>query len=255
MNIPAKKSLGQNFLKDETILKRIADSIETQEDDFIIEIGPGKGALTKYLLQKKGDFLAYEIDERMKPILNSLSTSIIYDDFLRRNLKEDLAKFHYNQLFVIANIPYYITTPILEHIISSNIEVDSMTLLVQREVADRFAAKPKSKDYGYFTVFLNYYFEVTKLFDVSRNSFIPIPNVDSTVVMLKKREQLTFDTKKYFSFLKEMFRQKRKVLKNNLNRYDWEKIKIILNKYHLSESVRAEELEIPVIQEIFCLFY
>ena len=114
-NIPAKKSLGQNFLKDENILRKIADSFDVTEKDLIIEIGPGMGALTKYLIQKSSDLLCYEIDERLKDTLLSFSkenVQIIFDDFLKRNLKEDLQK-DYEKIYVIANIPYYITTPII----------------------------------------------------------------------------------------------------------------------------------------------
>ena len=178
-NIPAKKSLGQNFLKDENILRKIADSFDVTEKDLIIEIGPGMGALTKYLIQKSSDLLCYEIDERLKDTLLSFSkenVQIIFDDFLKRNLKEDLQK-DYEKIYVIANIPYYITTPIIEHILASGLIIHGMTLLVQKEVAMRFSAKPGSKDYGYFTVFLQHYFFVQKLFDVHPHAFSPPPKV------------------------------------------------------------------------------
>ena len=174
MNIKAKKSLGQNFLQDENVLKKIANSIKTNEDDLIIEIGPGKGALTKYL-QKKNSFLTcYEIDLRMKEILKKFEnekTQIIIQDFLKANIIEDHQKYNYKDIYVIANIPYYITTPIIKHILNQE-KIKSMTLLVQKEVAERFTAKPKSKAYGSLTVYLNYYFNVTYLFDVSRSASI-----------------------------------------------------------------------------------
>ena len=255
MDIRAKKSLGQNFLKDEAVLQKIANFISFSENDLIIEIGPGKGALTKYLVQKNTYFLAYEIDERMKSILKKYTNNIIYDDFLKRDLKKDIQDISYHNLYVIANIPYYITTPIIEHLITSNLPFQKIVLLVQKEVANRFSAKPKSKDYSYFTVFLNYYFYVEKLFDVSRNSFSPIPNVDSSVVCFQRIESNKPISREYFSFLKKCFANKRKTLKNNLKEYDWNLILDVLEKNHLSESVRAEEISQEIFQEIFhCLY-
>lgn len=252
MNIPAKKSLGQNFLKDEIVLQKIANSIEVSKNDLIIEIGPGKGALTKYLIQKEAQYMAYEIDERMKSILNKLPISIIYDDFLKRDLGVDLLNFSYDNLYVIANIPYYITTPIIEHIIDSNLNVSKMVLLVQKEVAERFCAQPCTKDYGYFTVYLNYYFNVFKLFDVSKECFDPMPKVTSSVVLFtRKHTSNKAFLQDYFKFLKECFSNKRKTLKNNLQKYDFNKIEEILARYGYSNSVRAEELESSVFLEIY----
>jgi 16S rRNA (adenine1518-N6/adenine1519-N6)-dimethyltransferase len=250
-SVPAKKSLGQNFLKDEKVLQKIADAISVEKDDLILEIGPGKGALTKYLLQKKSLYVAYEIDERMKPILNAYTDKIFWKDFLKSNLSVDLAEFSYRYLYVIANIPYYITTPIIEHLIYSEKYVTEMVLLVQKEVAERFCAKPHTKEYGYFTVFLNYYFEVFKEFDVSRNCFDPIPKVDSTVVHFKRKKNLDVDTKSYFHFLKQCFANKRKTLHNNLKNYDWSLLLSVLNRYGYSENVRAEEIPENVFLELY----
>lgn len=251
MDVSAKKSLGQNFLKDEAILKKIANSVDVTENDFILEIGPGKGALTKYLLQKPSKYLAYEIDERMRPILESMTSQVIFDDFLSCDLKQDLKNISYERLFVVANIPYYITTPIIEHLIESKLSISAMVLLVQKEVADRFCAKPHTKDYGYFTVYLDYYFRVSKLFDVSRNCFQPVPNVDSAVVCFKKKERSILDEEAYFRFLKLCFSNKRKTLKNNLKQYDWNQCLSILKEYGYLESVRAEELPSEVFQALF----
>lgn len=187
MHIPAKKSLGQNFLKDEQILQKIASIISVKPSDLILEIGPGKGALTKYLIEKNCYYKAYEIDERMKPILTTYSNHIIYKDFLKSNLKEDFKDISFDCFYVIANIPYYITTPIIEHVINSDVPLAKMVLLVQKEVAERFAAFPGTKEYGYFTVFLNYYFNVRKVMDVPRTAFIPVPNVDSAVVLFTSK--------------------------------------------------------------------
>ena len=134
-SIPAKKSLGQNFLKDEHVLQTIANVIEPNENDIILEIGPGKGALTKYLIQKKSQYLAYEIDERMQSILTKLTDHIVWKDFLTCNLQQDLENIVYDQIYVVANIPYYITTPIINKVISET-SVDEMIVMVQKEVAD-----------------------------------------------------------------------------------------------------------------------
>lgn len=254
MNIKAKKSLGQNFLQDETVLKKIANSIKTNEDDLIIEIGPGKGALTKHL-QKKNSFLTcYEIDLRMKEILKKFEnekTQIIFQDFLKANIIEDHQKYNYKNIYVLANIPYYITTPIIKHIL--NIEnIKSMTLLVQKEVAERFTAKPKSKAYGSLTVYLNYYFNVTYLFDVSRTAFYPVPNVESAVVKFeRKNEQSNLKNEEvFFKLINDSFKMKRKTLKNNLKGYEWDKIKNVLEENNLNENVRAEELSLEIFEKI-----
>ena len=155
--IKAKKSLGQNFLEDEEILKKIANSIETNSDDLIIEIGPGKGALTKYLQAKNSYLLCYEIDTRLKDILNTYQnnkTKIIYQDFLQADISKDAKYYNYNNIYIIANIPYYITTPIIKKAIEIP-NLKSMSLLVQKEVANRLTATKKSKDYSSLTVFLN----------------------------------------------------------------------------------------------------
>lgn len=252
--LSAKKSLGQNFLKDNNVLNMIADSIKTK-DDLIIEIGPGMGALTKKLINKDSYVIAYEIDERTKEYLLPLEnekTKIIYKDFLKTNIKEDIKDIEYNNLYVIANIPYYITTPIIEHIISENINVSAMTLLVQKEVAERFSAKPKTKEYGAITVYLNYFFEVEKLFNVKNTCFSPAPKVDSAVVKFTKKENIyDVDNKKFFKFITECFSQKRKTLKNNLRNYDWNKVKEILDKHDILESCRAEELTLDIFIEIY----
>ena len=253
-DLKAKKSLGQNFLKDDNILNKIANSIETH-DDLIIEIGPGMGALTKKLINKDSYVIAYELDERTKEYLLPLEndkTKIIYKDFLETNLKEDIKNVKYNKLYVIANIPYYITTPIIEHIIDSEIPVESMVLLVQKEVAERFSAKPKSKDYGSLTVYLNYYFEVKKLFDVKNTCFTPIPKVDSAVIKFTKKDNnYDIDNKKFSEFIKECFSMKTKSLRNNLKSYDFNKIKEVLLENGYSESVRAEELSLEAFIKIY----
>ena len=250
-----KKSLGQNFLKDDKILNDIAHAIKLEENDLIIEIGPGQGALTKKLQAQNVNLICYEIDNRTKPYLDKLQTSktkIIYQDILKSDIREDIKDYNYQNLYVIANIPYYITTPILKKIIDSKINVEKMVLMVQKEVAERFCAHPCSKDYGTLTIYLNYYFETKKLFVVPASAFEPAPKVDSAVVQFTKRKT-KFKIKNeeiFFKLIKDAFHLKRKNLKNNLGNYDLETIEFILKQHNLSLQNRAEEIPIDVFVEI-----
>lgn len=254
MEIKAKKSLGQNFLQDETVLKNIADSIKTNESDLIIEIGPGTGALTKYLKEKKSFLICYEIDTRLKDTLKKYEdnkTKIIFQNFLESDITKDSSTFSYENIYIIANIPYYITTPIIKHVIKLN-KLKSMTLLVQDEVAKRLTATPGTKEYGSLTVYLNYYFEINYLFKVSKYAFYPVPKVESAVVNFnRKKECLEAKNESiFFKLINDSFRMKRKTLKNNLKEYDWNKIKTILEKHNLTEKTRAEELSLEVFVEL-----
>lgn len=253
----AKKRFGQNFLINHDVIDKIVDEVLATNEDLIIEIGPGMGALTKKLKEKNAMLVCYEVDNDLKKILNPLEndkTKIIYQDFLSVALEDELKKYCYKNLFIVGNLPYYITTPIIEHVIKSNITFNSMIIMVQKEVALRFMAQAKNKDYGYITLALKYYFDITKVIDVSKYSFNPVPKVESTVIKLvPKRNKLDLDVDKYFSFLKQCFAHKRKTLKNNLGNYDWSKIKMVLEKHNLYENIRAEELEENVLIEIFKL--
>ena len=254
MEIKAKKSLGQNFLQDEEVLKKIANSITTKKNDLIIEIGPGTGALTKYLKEKKSFLICYELDERLKSFLKKYEndkTKIIFQDFLASDIKEDSKVFNYDNIYIIANIPYYITTPIIKHIIDLD-NIKSMTLLVQKEVAERLSAKPKSKSYGSLTVYLNYYFHINYLFTVSKDAFTPAPKVESAVINFKRKEikPKVKNENVFFKLIEDSFKMKRKTLKNNLKAYNWNKIKTILEKNNLNENIRAEELDLEIFIEI-----
>lgn len=248
----AKKNYGQNFLKNEEIIKNITDLVNPNENDLIIEIGPGRGALTKYLTQKACDLVCIEIDTDLKVYLDkyqSKKCKIIYEDILNVDLNE-ITKVYQN-VFVVGNLPYYITSPILEYLINS-IKAQKMVFMVQKEVADRYSAKVNTKDYGYFTLFLNFYYEVNKEIFVGKNNFDPIPKVDSEVISLSLKDKVPdINPEKYFTFLKESFSHKRKTLKNNIVSYDYEKIMNVLNKYGLTESVRAEQISEDIFIEIF----
>lgn len=240
----AKKRYGQNFLIDDYYINSIINSINVFLDDLIIEIGPGKGALTKRLKEKKANLIAYEVDQDLKSILTKLEdekTKVIFKDFLQTDLSN--LKNKYQNIYVIGNLPYYITTPIIEHIIKTNLNPKEMIIMVQKEVADRFLAKPHSKEYGYFTVYLQYFFDIKRIINVPSKAFNPAPKIESTVLKLKKREEKPeIDIEKYSKFLKQCFKQKRKKLKNNLENYDYEKLKEILQKHGFDINARAEEL-------------
>lgn len=250
-----KKSLGQNFLKDDNVLNKIVNTISLQPEDLVIEIGPGQGALTKKLVQKNVNLVCYEVDERTKPYLGKLcnsKTKIIFNDFMKADIKEDIGNIKYNNLYIIANLPYYITTPIIKKIILDKLPVKSMILMMQKEVAERFSSNINSKEYGSITLYLNYYFKINKLFDVSRNFFDPIPNVDSSVVEfdVKTNKVLVENEELFFNIINDAFRQKRKNLKNNLKNYDLEKIATVLKSYGLNLQNRAENLSINVFADI-----
>lgn len=250
-----KHSLGQNFLTDTNTLARIIDSADVKMDDLVIEIGPGQGALTRYLKLYKANLVCFEIDNRVEKYLKSFvddKTKIIYKDFMKSDVKADIEDIKYNDLYIIANLPYYITTPILKKIIDSGLDVKEMVLMVQNEVADRFSAKPGSRDYGAVTVYLNYYFNVEKLFFVPRRAFNPAPNVDSAVIKLTKRDN-NFDVTDEALFNKlinDSFHMKRKNINNNLKGYNLDIIKFVLNKYDLDLSNRAEEIPIECFVEM-----
>lgn len=248
----AKKSLGQNFLIDNEVINKIVDEVSACNNDLIIEIGPGRGALTSKLKKKGCNIIAYELDKDLKNILSKLEDDklhVIYKDFLNSNIKDDIKDIKYNNLYLVGNLPYYITTPIIEHVIKENINFTKFTIMIQKEVADRFMAHEKTKDYGYITLVLKYYFEINKVCDVSKYAFNPVPKVESSVISFTPRKnKVDVKADSYFKFLKNAFRMKRKNLRNNLNGiYDLEKLEEVLEKYGLDLTVRAEELS----EEIF----
>jgi len=255
-NMKAKKSLGQNFLKEDTIINKIVSLLNVKEKDLIIEIGPGKGALTKKLVNLSAKLICVEIDKDMHPFLDNLNCQIIYEDILSLDLKS-LANFkQYENIYVIGNLPYYITTPIMQKLIESNINIKEMIFMVQKEVAQRFTAKAGVSEYGYMSLYLNYYYDVFYEFTVESKYFLPEPKVDSAIIkLIKKHKRYNIDEKKYFSFLKEAFALKRKTLKNNLKNYDWNKIVPILKAHNLDVNVRAEEISQEIFIEIFLALY
>ena len=251
-----KKMFGQNFIVDENIINSIINVSNIDKDTLVIEIGPGAGSLTYKLAQSAKEVLCYEIDTTLKDVLNETlkdctNVKIIYEDFLKTNVIDELKNHDYNKLYVVANLPYYITTPIIVKIIEDGIDVDKMDLMVQKEVGDRFKAKPGTKEYSSLSIYLNYYFNVKKVLDISKNVFLPKPNVDSIVVEFSKKEKIELKNKElFFKLVRDSFTQKRKTLRNNLKEYDLNKIEEILKKYNYDLSVRAEQLDIDIFIDI-----
>ena len=255
-NFNLKKKFGQNFIIDENIIDSIINKAEIDATTLVLEIGPGAGSLTYKLAKKAKNVLCYEIDVTLKEILkNNLqefnNVDIIYEDFLKADVINQIKKYNFEKLYVVANLPYYITTPILIKLIEDQITVDKIVVMVQKEVGDRFKAKPNSRDYNSLSVYLNYYFNVKKLLDVSRNVFIPKPNVDSIVVEFTKKERKKLkDEQLFFKLVRDSFKQKRKNLRNNLNGYDLDKIEEVLKKYNFDLTTRAEQLDIDIFIDI-----
>lgn len=252
-----KKNLGQNFLQDKNIIDKIVNAPDYGDNNLVIEIGPGAGALTKELLKKVDKAILYEVDTRLEKILNKeLSTfvnyELIFDDFLNRDVNKDISKYDFDNLYIVANLPYYITTPIITKIINDKIPTNEIVIMIQKEVADRFSAKPGSKEYGQITVFLNYFFDIDNVCNVSKNCFFPKPKVDSAVIKMKRKESndyiKNFDV--FNKLVKDSFRFKRKTIKNNLVGYDLDIISNILTKYGFDVNTRSENIPYNVFVEI-----
>ena len=248
-----KKKFGQNFIVDENIIDKIVESSNIDKDTLVIEIGPGAGSLTYKLGLKAKNVRCNEIDTTVKDILNENikhlnNVEVIYQQFLKSNVNNDLKKYEYKKLYVVANLPYYITTPIITKIIEDELNVDKIVAMVQKEVGDRFKANVGTKYYNSLTIYLNYYFDIKKVMNVSRNVFIPKPNVDSLVLEFDKKEKLEDinNLELFFKLVRDSFKQKRKTLRNNLKKYDLEIIEEVLKKYDKDLSVRAEQLSIDV---------
>lgn len=251
-----KKKFGQNFLKNERVLTRIVNVADIKDESLTIEVGPGSGALTKYL-KEKGQVLCYEIDKTLEDILmrdfgEDSNVSIYFGDFLKQDIKEDLKKFTYKHLYFVSNVPYYITTPILFKLINSGFYFDKIVMMVQKEVGERFTSIVGKKEYGALTVLLRYYFDTKKEFLVSREEFIPKPNVDSVVVSFKPRkDKENLVNEEFFrQLVHDSFQFKRKTLRNNLKKYDLNIVSKVLEKYNLDLNVRAEQLEYNIFVDL-----
>lgn len=254
-----KKHLGQNFLVDQNILEKIVTEAKVTPETDVIEIGPGFGALTEILLSRSRRVLAYEIDKELIPILKRNFSKaenfiLLHQDILDAVIDEDIEKHlpGATHVVVIANLPYYITTPILMRFLETSHRTDKLILMMQSEVAERVTSRPDTKDYNALTVVINYRAETKTLFQVPRTVFIPQPNVDSTVVEIRVREhmaEIPADEPRFFTLVHQCFTQRRKTLLNNLRQAlpDWPRtdIETLLATCGLDLNVRAEALDIP----------
>ena len=250
-----KKSLGQNFLIDNNIKKKIIESANIQEGSIILEVGPGNGSITKELVKLGVPVIAFEIDERLKEELNKIEASnlsLYFCDFLNVDLKSILKYYNYSKIHLIANLPYYITTPIINKVIMET-NIDEMIIMVQKEVGDRFKAQPNSKDYNSLSVSLQYYFDIFKVTLVSNSCFVPKPKVDSIVIKFVRKNEVipVTDEEMFFKFVRDAFKQKRKNLRNNLKSYNLDKIEKSLKELDKDLTFRAEQLSISDFAYIF----
>ena len=255
INFDFKKSLGQNFLHDENIIDKIVKYSEIDKDTLVIEIGPGAGALSKKTIPLSGYTILYEIDTRLKDILDGVlnqydNYEIIFNDVLKQDIAKDISRFNYKKVYVVANLPYYITTPIITKVIDE-ISPDKIVIMIQDEVADRLSASVGSRDYGMITVALGAFYDIKKLFRVGRNCFKPAPNVDSAVISLDKHNKYEIKDKVVFDkLIKDAFKFKRKNLRNNLKGYDLELIGKILDENGFSLGDRAELIPVSLFVDI-----
>ncbi|WP_414827337.1 16S rRNA (adenine(1518)-N(6)/adenine(1519)-N(6))-dimethyltransferase RsmA [Apilactobacillus kunkeei] len=259
-HLSAKKSLGQNFLTDLNVLNKIVDAAHLTDTDNVIEIGPGIGGLTEFLARSSKRVLAFEIDQNLLPVLDETlspydNVEVINQDILQANLPAIIEEKFNNErpIKVVANLPYYITTPIILDLLKGNAEFDNITVMMQKEVAQRLEAKPGSKDYGSLSVIIQYLNDVKLAFEVSRKSFIPAPNVDSAIVTLERKESIqneVFDEKAFASFVRGCFAHRRKTLWNNLqglfgkDAETKEKVQNVLDEFNIQPSIRPEKLTV-----------
>lgn len=265
-NIKANKNLGQNFLVSNDAINQIVNSGEIEKDDLIIEIGPGLGTLTKELLEKAKKVICVELDNKMVEILNERfslydNLEILNQDILKTDLKEIIKKEknqnNIKDVKIIANLPYYITTPIIMKLLEEKLDLKSITVMIQKEVAERLIATPGEKNTGAITYTVYYYAEAKKIAEVPNTSFIPEPEVTSEVIRLDIRKKPPVETKNtemMFKIIKNAFMQRRKTLLNSLTNTKIFKNKEegtkILKTLNLNENIRAEELTLKNFAEI-----
>lgn len=263
-NISANKKLGQNFLIDDNIINEIIDSSNVNKNDLIIEIGPGLGTLTAKLLENAGKVIAIELDDRMIKILSDRfklydNFTLIHNDVLKIDLnqiiKENIENL--NNVKVVANLPYYITTPIIMKLLEDRVNIQSITVMVQKEVAERITATPGDKLSGAITYSIDYYVEAKEVAFVSKECFMPSPEVDSEVIKLTLRDKPKVNVvneELFFKIIKASFSQRRKTLLNGLANSgiinNKEKLKEILEDMGLNLEIRGEKLSIEQFADL-----
>ena len=259
-----QKKFGQNFLIDSNVLESIIRGAEITKDDFVLEIGPGIGTMTQYLCEAARQVVAVEIDKMLIPILEDTlseydNVEVINQDVLKVDIKS-LAEEKNNgkPIKVVANLPYYITTPIIMGLFESGVPIDSITIMVQKEVADRMQTGPGSKDYGALSLAVQYYATAKVILNVSATCFMPRPNVDSAVIKLTRHKELTVnvaDEKLMFKIIRASFNQRRKTLVNGLKNspelsFSKEQIVKAIEKIGKPETIRGEALTLEEFAEL-----
>lgn len=265
-----KKSLGQNFIIDTNILENMIETTGITKESGVIEIGPGIGALTEQLAIHAERVLAFEIDQRLLPILDETlagydNVTIIHEDILRADVNEALhTHFRPDQpVYIVANLPYYITTPIVMKLLEENVRFSNIAIMIQKEVAERIAAEPNSKQYGSLSIAVQYYTKPSISMIVPPSVFMPRPNVDSAVLQLTKRETPLVhveDEPYFFALVRACFAQRRKTVHNNLAHYfkeTYEKdvIRTMLERVDIDPRQRAETLTIEQFAALANAFY
>lgn len=258
-NIQLKKSLGQNFLTDENILRKIIKAAEISDKDGVLEIGPGIGALTQHLAEAADQVVAIEIDERLTLVLDKLfgthpNVAIVPGDILEIDLESLITRYFSDvaSLHVVANLPYYITTPILLKLLHTPKRFDHLVVMIQKEVAERMAAKPGGKEYGSLSIAVQFYSEPELVMHVPPTVFIPPPKVGSAIIRLKMREQPPVhvsDVPFFFEVVRASFAQRRKTIYNNLKHHFYDKedtarLNRCLEKAEIDRIRRGETLTI-----------
>lgn len=264
-NIIANKNYGQNFLIDENIVENIIATAEISKEDLIIEIGPGLGTLTSSLLDKAGKVICIELDSKMIDILTDRFSlydnfELIHNDVLKVNLQEiiktNLENLSLNSAKVVANLPYYITTPIIMKLLEDRLNLESITVMVQKEVAERLTQTPGAKETGAITYSINYYTNPKLVIEVPNSSFIPSPKVDSAVIklnVLQNPKVKVKNEKLFFRIIKSAFMQKRKTLLNSLSNSNIESkeyLERMLNDLNIDLKIRGEKLTLEQYVQI-----
>jgi len=258
-----KKGFGQNFIIEPEIVRHIAEFSGIDETTTAVEIGPGIGALTEQLAKKAKQVLCYEIDLKLQDVLKDTlaeydNVKIIFEDVLKRNIKEDLKEIGAEKTAICANLPYYVTTPILFHLIESETDFESITVMVQKEMADRFNARVNTKEYNGLSVLLQYLYDIKIVMKVPKTVFIPKPQVDSIVIrFVPKKDYPIKDLNRFNEFVKGCFTQRRKTLYNNLKEFfnDKEKAIQVLNDCKIDENRRAESLSVEDFVKLYEVTY
>jgi len=256
-----KKKLGQNFLIDKNINEKIIEAASINKDDVVIEIGPGLGNLTQLLCKEAKKVISIEIDKDFKKIhediLNYDNLEIIYDDFMEINLNKILEPYDKKEIKVVANLPYYITTPIIMKLLEEKYPINKIVVMIQKEVAERFASTPGGKEYGAITLTINYYSETHYAFTVSPEVFIPKPKVSSAVVVfdvLDKPKYSVYSEEILFKVIKGAFAKRRKTFVNSLSstfpEFDKEIILDSLKNFNLNIAIRGEKLSLEEFVKI-----